>query len=113
MSQVVLTPEQQFYMTKLLGFNYEIVYRPGKLNQVADALSRKEELTTEATLQTYSTIQSPLISQIVELNQSQSEMQELHQQLANGVLDSSFSTWEGMITCNSRVWVPDNEAIRS
>jgi len=79
MRQVVLTPEQQFYMTKLLRFNYEIVYRPGKLNQVADALSRKEELTTEATLQNYSTIQSPLIFQIVKLNQSQLEMQELQQ----------------------------------
>jgi len=38
MRQVVLTLEQQFYMTKLLGFNYEIVYRPSKLNQVADDL---------------------------------------------------------------------------
>jgi len=62
MTQVVLTPEQQFYMAKLLGFDYEIVFRPGKLNQVADALSRQEELTTEVTLQTYSTLQSPLVA---------------------------------------------------
>ena len=40
MTQVVLTPEQQYYLSKLMGYDFEILYRPGKLNQAADALSR-------------------------------------------------------------------------
>ncbi|MCI17067.1 retrotransposon protein, partial [Trifolium medium] len=37
---VIQTPEQQFYLAKLLGYTYEIIYKPGAQNRVADALSR-------------------------------------------------------------------------
>jgi hypothetical protein len=40
MTQIIQTPEQQFYLAKLLGYSYEIVYKPGAQNKVADALSR-------------------------------------------------------------------------
>jgi len=43
MTQVIQTPEQQFYLAKLLGFSYEILYKPGAQNRVADALSRRFE----------------------------------------------------------------------
>ena len=40
MSQVIQTPEQHYYLSKLLGFDYSIQYKPGPSNLVADALSR-------------------------------------------------------------------------
>lgn len=40
MAQVVQTPEQQVYLSKLLGYDYSIQYKAGKHNMVADALSR-------------------------------------------------------------------------
>lgn len=40
MQQIIQTPEQQYYLTKLLGYNYEIRYKPGKNNASADAMSR-------------------------------------------------------------------------
>lgn len=40
MSQVIQTPEQQTYLVKLLGYDYNICYKPGATNIVADALSR-------------------------------------------------------------------------
>jgi len=43
MTQVIQTPEQQYYLAKLLGFHYEILYKPGGQNRVADALSRVQD----------------------------------------------------------------------
>ncbi|WVZ03423.1 hypothetical protein V8G54_024229 [Vigna mungo] len=40
MTQVIQTPEQQVYLSKLLGFDYSIQYKTGRTNVVADALSR-------------------------------------------------------------------------
>lgn len=47
MTQFVQTPEQQFYLSKLLGYSYEIVYKPGAQNRVADALSRVDDPTPQ------------------------------------------------------------------
>lgn len=38
-----MTAEQQNWAAKLLGFDFEFVYKPGKLNRGADALSRANE----------------------------------------------------------------------
>ena len=41
--QCISTPEQQKWVTKLLGYDYEIVYHEGKENVVVDALLKKFE----------------------------------------------------------------------
>ena len=41
LEQRITTPDQQQWVAKLLGYDYEIQYRPGRENTAADALSRK------------------------------------------------------------------------
>ena len=48
--------EQQKWVTKMLGYDFEIIYKKGKQNVVADALSRKNE-DVEALLCAISIIQ--------------------------------------------------------
>ncbi|XP_034708944.1 uncharacterized protein LOC117931996 [Vitis riparia] len=43
LDQRVATPEQQKWVAKLLGYNYEIIFRSGRENSAADALSRRPE----------------------------------------------------------------------
>ena len=43
MEQRLSSEEQQKWVTKMLGYEFEIVCKKGKENIVADALSRKDE----------------------------------------------------------------------
>jgi hypothetical protein len=43
LEQILFLEEQQKWVTKILGYDFEIVYKKGKQNVVADALSRKDE----------------------------------------------------------------------
>ena len=43
LEQILSLEEQQKWVTKMLGYDFEIIYKRGKQNVVADALSRKDE----------------------------------------------------------------------
>jgi hypothetical protein len=43
LEQRISSPKQQKWVTKLFGYDYEIIYKKGKDNVVVDALSRKYE----------------------------------------------------------------------
>jgi hypothetical protein len=43
MEQRLSSPEKQKWVTKIFGYYYDIIYKKGKDNVVADALSRKYE----------------------------------------------------------------------
>ena len=43
LQQSITTLAQQNWVTKLLGYDFEIFYKPGKTNTATDALSRKTE----------------------------------------------------------------------
>jgi len=50
--QRLLTEEQFKWASKLIGYDFEIRFRPGKENQVADALSRREYFRAVSMFQT-------------------------------------------------------------
>ena len=54
--------EKQKWVTKMLGYDFEIIYKKGKLNVVTDALSRKDE-EVEALLCATSIIQLDWITE--------------------------------------------------
>ena len=43
LEQRLSSKEQQKWVTKMLGYDFEIIYKKEKLNVVADALSRNDE----------------------------------------------------------------------
>eukprot|EP00253_Pinus_taeda_P036333 PITA_36333 len=57
LEQRLSSEDQQKWVTKMLGYDFEIIYKKGKQNVVADALSRKDE-DVEALFCAISIIQS-------------------------------------------------------
>lgn len=47
LQQRLTTSPQQHWMSKLLGYDFTVEYNPGRLNVVADALSRRNQITVE------------------------------------------------------------------
>jgi hypothetical protein len=43
LEQRISSPKQQKWVTKLYGYDYEIIYKKGKENVVVDSLSQKYE----------------------------------------------------------------------
>ncbi|PNX97560.1 retrotransposon-related protein, partial [Trifolium pratense] len=81
LQQRITTSNQQEWMAKLLGFDFEVIYKVGVENKVADALSRKHEEAEVKTLLSYpiwtqggqlqqEIMQDPVLKQIVEAIQS-------------------------------------------
>ena len=65
LEQRLSSKEQQKSVTKMLGYDYEIIYKKGKQNVVADALSRKDE-DVEALLCVISIIQPNWITEAMD-----------------------------------------------
>ena len=62
LKQRLSSEEQKKWVTKMLGYDFEIIYKKGKKNVVADALSRKDE-DVEALLCAISIIQLDWINE--------------------------------------------------
>jgi len=62
LEQRLSSEEQQKWVIKMLGYDFEIIYKKGKKNFVEDALARKDE-DVEAVLCTISIIQLDWINE--------------------------------------------------
>ncbi|MCH80169.1 transposon Tf2-1 polyprotein, partial [Trifolium medium] len=105
LTQVIQTPEQQHYLAKLLGYHYEIQYKPGSTNTVADALSRSD---TTNSFNSYS-LSVPHCSFLDSLKQELEidvEFQSLQQQLQHdpGAL-VGFKYKDGLIFKDNKIWI--------
>jgi hypothetical protein len=106
MTQVIQTPEQQFYLAKLLGYSYEIVYKPGAQNRVADALSRVHCLA----------LSIPHLEFIDKLKEQLLKDDDF-QQFVNKVLEKSdehqhFQVLNGLLFFKGKLFLPNNSPFK-
>uniref|UniRef100_A0A3Q7EA20 Reverse transcriptase/retrotransposon-derived protein RNase H-like domain-containing protein n=1 Tax=Solanum lycopersicum TaxID=4081 RepID=A0A3Q7EA20_SOLLC len=108
-NQTIQTPEQQKWLTKLVGFDFHIVYRPGKQNAVADALSR----SFEAAYMSISITSLELEQELRQLNTNHYELIEIQQ--AKQKLDEDFVDYkfkEGILFYKCRIVIPTDSPLR-
>jgi len=105
MTQVVQTPEQQYYLSKLLGYTYEIMYKLGSANRVADALSRLDESLPQMMWLTVP--QCELVTKIQEIYSSNSTLKHLYQQVLRCPEEyPGFKVVKGILLCHDKIFIP-------
>jgi hypothetical protein len=101
LEQRLSSEEQQKWVTKILGYDFEIVYKKGKQNVVADALSRKDE-DVEAFLCAISIIQLDWIIESRDEWKNDEKVWTLIQRLQQDSSASDTFTWK-----NDSLWYKD------
>ena len=78
-----LLKEKQKWVTKMLGYDFEIIYKKGKQNVVVDALSRKDE-DVEAFLRAISIIQPDWVTEARDEWKNDEKSVDSHSKVAVG-----------------------------
>lgn len=92
LEQRITTPMQQKWLSKLMGYEYEIFYKSGKENTVADSLSRISNAVV--TLGALSTISSELFKEIEASWHQDEKLKKVVADLQSGILHKKYS-WVG------------------
>lgn len=102
---------QRRAMTHLMGLQFKVVYRKGKENVAADALSRMKHLYA---LQAVSSVQPIWIQEMLNSYATDPKAGKLLEHLAiQSPNEQGFSLEEGIIKHQGKLWVASNSALQT
>jgi hypothetical protein len=113
LDQRLSTVPQHQWISKLFGFDFTIEYRPGRLNTVADALSRRdaEHAQDDAAGMGAMCVQSgPTFAFLDDVRRATAqalEAQDMLHRLGAGDLQTPWRFDDGLLLHGSRIFLPD------
>ncbi|XP_058757747.1 uncharacterized protein LOC131631003 [Vicia villosa] len=111
--QTIQTPEQQKWAAKLQGFQFEIFYKPGRTNQVADALSRRPTEDDAAVLLSISSPVPHLIKELkIHYNTTQEGKDLLNKIQTDTAMQTTFQIKDGLVFFKDRIFIPSKTDFR-
>ncbi|KAL0303885.1 UNVERIFIED_CONTAM: Retrovirus-related Pol polyprotein from transposon.6 [Sesamum radiatum] len=110
--QTIQTPAQQKWLTKLLGYDFEIRYTPGRDNRVADALSRWPE-PTALLLSAVTSAMPSIIEHLRAYYLQEPDGQKLVQHLlAQPHAQLTYSASTSLVMCKDIIFIPQSRGWR-
>ena len=114
MSQPTLSARQARWSERMQEFHFKVIHRPGKLNEAADALSRRPDHQSNLHNVVNVNIDDSLIDDIKVGYANDAACRKLIQQFVeNEQKDISFHMADGIIYKDNRIYVPDVNDIKS
>jgi hypothetical protein len=104
LDQCLATIPQHHWVSKLLGFDFSVEYKPGRINVVVDMLSRRDAPHTEL-----HAVSSPTFDLLDEFRQATTvdlELQHQHHQIQEGALTAPWTLADGLVLYQQRLYVP-------
>ena len=111
LQQKISTPFQQFWLSKLMGFDYEIQYKSGTENMAADALSRVQG--AEVLLMAISMVSSDLKEKIKASYELDDKLLAIIQKLASGQLVPHYSVQADLLRRESKIVIGPDQSLRT
>lgn len=110
--QTIQTPEQQKWLYKLVGYDFDIEYKPGVLNGPADALSRMNRVSCNS-LFTELRSQPVLWEAIRAAYAAHPDTLKLLSEVRDDPgQHTNFTIRHGVLFFKGRVWIPENSALQ-
>lgn len=109
--QKISTPFQQFWLSKLMGFDYEIVYRSGRENTTTDALSRVSG--AELLSMSLSVVNTDLSDRIKASYEADPVLKIILEQLSSQQQVPQFALQDGLLRKKGRILVGNDINLRA
>ncbi|GMI64735.1 hypothetical protein HRI_000142800 [Hibiscus trionum] len=107
-----VTPAQQKWVVKMLGYDYEVVYKKGSTNVVADTLSRRPGVE-EGQLLAISSVNSEVMDRVAQSWATDDRLTKIMKELQKGSSHYSKYSWDGKwLRRKGRVVVGNSEELR-
>lgn len=110
LEQRITTAPQQKWISKLLGFDFHVEYKPGRSNTGADALSRRDE----EVLASLCAISIPQLAWIAELKielSSRQDMQPLIKKIQEGEAIGPWEFRDEVVWYKSKLFIPKDSTL--
>jgi hypothetical protein len=112
LDQRLSTIPQTQWISKLFGYDFCVEYKPGKLNTVADALSRRDG--EEACIHSISTPTFQLYDQIRAAIVACPTLTALRNNIIAGLQDPDWSVRDSLILKKEKIYIPaDSELVHT
>ncbi|KAJ0483339.1 putative nucleotidyltransferase, Ribonuclease H [Helianthus annuus] len=111
LDQKITTPLQQTWLAKLMGYEYEIFYKKGAENVVADGLSRVQGLVLSEL--GMSSVNPLLLDRIKGTWQTDEKLQDIIKQIDQGKVIPHV-TWDGqLLKRKNKLWVGNDVQLQN
>jgi hypothetical protein len=104
LDQRLATIPQHHWVGKLLGFDFEVEYKPGAQNTVADALSRQD--TPDGVVLTISAPRFNYIERLRQAHALDPTLVAIRDELAAGTRTAPWGLVDGLVTYDGRLYIP-------